>query len=77
MKHSNYQDFMECMKRWETVGRALACGFVLWEKLKECEALGISIQDIDLDAATQEIEDYFSAMQAKIYDIALQEWAKE
>ncbi|MFR5990107.1 MAG: hypothetical protein ACLUGP_06830 [Faecalibacterium prausnitzii] len=32
MELSNYQAFMECMRKWEKIGCNILCGLALWER---------------------------------------------
>lgn len=33
MELSNYQAFMECMRKWEKIGCNILCGLALWEQM--------------------------------------------
>lgn len=44
MERSNYEAFMDCLNPMIQITRAILCGVVLWEKIQECDALGIYIK---------------------------------
>lgn len=35
MELSNYQAFMECMRKWEKIGCNILCGLALWEQMQK------------------------------------------
>ena len=41
MELSNYQAFMECMRKWEKIGCNILCGLALWEQMQDCDRRGV------------------------------------
>ena len=50
MELSNYQAFMECMRKWEKIGCNILCGLALWEQMQDCDRRGVPYTDIDIEA---------------------------
>ena len=55
MELSNYQAFMECMRKWEKIGCNILCGLALWEQMQDCDRRGVPYTDIDIEAVSQEL----------------------
>ena len=55
MELSNYQAFMECMRKWEKIGCNILCGLALWEQMQDCDRRGVPYTDIDIEAVSQEV----------------------
>lgn len=56
MERSNYDAFMDCLNPMIQINRAILCGVVLWEKIQECDALGIPYTEIDTEEAAREVD---------------------
>ena len=48
MELSNYQAFMECMRKWEKIGCNILCGLALWEQMQDCDRRGVPYTDMDV-----------------------------
>ena len=48
MELSNYQAFMECMRKWEKIGCTILCGLALWEQMQDCDRRGVPTQILTL-----------------------------
>ena len=55
MELSNYQAFMECMRKWEKIGCNILCGLALWEQMQDCDRRGVPYTDIDIEAVSQDV----------------------
>ena len=77
MKCSDYSKLLECMRKWENIGRALICGRILWKKLQESDMRDISFCEIDEDAAISEAERMFILLRGELHSIAISEWAMQ
>lgn len=55
MELSNYQAFMECMRKWEKIGCNILCGLALWEQMQDCDRHGVPYTDIDIEAVSQDV----------------------
>lgn len=55
MELSNYQAFMECMRKWEKIGCNILCGLALWEQMQDCDRCGVPYTDIDIEAVSQDV----------------------
>ena len=74
MERSNYQEFMDCLDAFDVAVRAATSGVVLYEKMQECDALGIPYEDIDFEKLAWEIEKRLAFQSGELYAFALYEW---
>lgn len=76
MERSNYEAFMDCLNPMITITRAILCGVMLWEKIQECDALGIPYTEIDTEEAAREVDRRLAMEREYLYVLALKEWAE-
>ena len=76
MERSNYEAFMDCLNPLIQITRAILCGVVLWEKIQECDALGIPYTEIDTEDAAREVDRRLAMEREYLYVLALKEWAE-
>ena len=76
MERSNYEAFMDCLNPMIQITRAILCGVVLWEKIQECDALGIPYTEIDTEDAAREVDRRLAMEREYLYVLALKEWAE-
>ena len=69
MELSNYQAFMECMRKWEKIGCNILCGLALWEQMQDCDRRGVPYTDIDIEAVSQDVA-YHDAFRRRVKDDA-------
>lgn len=76
MELSNYQAFMECMRKWEKIGCNILCGLALWEQMQDCDRRGVPYTDIDIEAVSQEVAYRLKMSHDRLYALALYEWTE-
>ena len=74
MELSNYQAFMECMRKWEKIGCNILCGLALWEQMQDCDRRGVPYTDIDIEAVSQDVAYRLMMLHDRLYALALYEW---
>ena len=72
MELSNYQAFMECMRKWEKIGCNILCGLALWEQMQDCDRRGVPYTDIDIEAVSQDVA--YRLMPSDKYRAVTQVW---
>ena len=77
MELSNYQAFMECMRKWEKIGCNILCGLALWEQMQDCDRRGVPYTDIDIEAVSQEVAYRLMMSHDRLYALALYEWTEQ
>lgn len=77
MELSNYQAFMECMRKWEKIGRNILCGLALWEQMQDCDRRGVPYTDIDIEAVSQDVAYRLMMSHDRLYALALYEWTEQ
>ena len=73
MELSNYQAFMECMRKWEKIGCNILCGLALWEQMQDCDRRGVPYTDIDIEAVSQDVAYRLMMSHDRLYALALYE----
>ena len=76
MEPSNYQAFMECMRKWEKIGCNILCGLALWEQMQDCDRHGVPYTDIDIEAVSQDVAYRLMMSHDRLYALALYEWTE-
>ena len=76
MELSNYQAFMECMRKWEKIGCNILCGIALWEQMQDCDRRGVPYTDIDIEAVSQDVAYRLMMSHDRLYALALYEWTE-
>ena len=71
MELSNYQAFMECMRKWEKIGCNILCGLALWEQMQDCDRRGVPYTDIDIEAVSQDVAYRLMMSHDRLYALAL------
>lgn len=71
MELSNYQAFMECMRKWEKIGCNILCGLALWEQMQDCDRRGVPYTDIDIEAVSQDVVYRLMMSHDRLYALAL------
>ena len=77
MELSNYQAFMECMRKWEKIGCNILCGLALWEQMQDCDRRGVPYTDIDIEAVSQDVVYRLMMSHDRLYALALYEWTEQ
>ena len=77
MELSNYQAFMECMRKWEKIGCNILCGLALWEQMQDCDRRGVPYTDIDIEAVSQDVAYRLMMSHDRLYALALHEWTEQ
>ena len=77
MELSNYQAFMECMRKWEKIGCNILCGLALWEQMQDCDRRGVPYTDIDIEAVSQDVAYRLMMSHDRLYALALYEWTEQ
>ena len=77
MELSNYQAFMECMRKWEKIGCNILCGLALWEQMQDCDRCGVPYTDIDIEAVSQDVAYRLMMSHDRLYALALYEWTEQ
>ena len=77
MELSNYQAFMEWMRKWEKIGCNILCGLALWEQMQDCDRRGVPYTDIDIEAVSQDVAYRLMMLHDRLYALALYEWTEQ
>ena len=77
MELSNYQAFMECMRKWEKIGCNILCGLALWEQMQDCDRRGVPYTGIDIEAVSQDVVYRLMMSHDRLYALALYEWTEQ
>ena len=77
MELSNYQAFMECMRKWEKIGCNILCGLALWEQMQDCDRRGVPYTDIDIEAVSQDVAYRLMMSHDRLSALALYEWTEQ
>ena len=77
MELSNYQAFMECMRKWEKIGCNILCGLALWEQMQDCDRRGVPYTDIDIEAVSQDVAYRLMMSHDRLYALALYDWTEQ